>query len=467
MTLHEKILDHISNKDMLGLKNTLANVEELEFLDAFYDLSDEAQVIAFRLLTKDKALSIFEELDTDEQQNLLRSFTGERAIELVNEMAPDDRVKLLDELPATVAKKLIASLSPEERAVTNILMGYEPETAGRIMTTEYISLNKEMTVEQALERVSLQAEDKETIYTLFVTDSFRKLEGVLTLKGLLIAKGGKTIGKTDGNTLVGDIMSKNAISVSTDTDQEEVAHILRELDLLAIPVVDREGRLVGIVTIDDAVDILVDEATEDILDHAGLAGISNNESDRSEVLIHGSLWEILKVRLPILLITLALGMVSGLVIDSFESTLEAIVGVAVFIPMVMGMGGNIGTQSSTIFIRGFVLGHIKINEFAKPFLKNVGVGLSIGVLVGVLAGTVAWLWQGMPNNIPTLGLAVGVAMVISMTTASLLGYLVPYILIRMNLDQAAGSAPIITTIKDIVALTIYFICVTLFLGRFG
>jgi len=454
---------------MLGLKSTLAEVEELEFLDAFYDLSDEAQVIAFRLLTKDKALSIFEELDTEEQQNLLRSFTGERAIEFVNEMAPDDRVKLLDELPANVAKKLIASLSPEERAVTNILMGYEPETAGRIMTTEYISLRKEMTVEQALEKVSLQAEDKETVYTLFVTDVFRKLEGVLTLKGLLIAKGtrGKTIGKTDGNTLVGDIMSKNAISVFTDTDQEEVARILQELDLLAIPVVDREERLVGIVTIDDAIDILEEEATEDILDHAGLAGTSTNESDRSEVLIHGSLWEILKVRLPILLITLALGMVSGLVIDSFESTLEAIVGVAVFIPMVMGMGGNIGTQSSTIFIRGFVLGHIKINEFAKPFLKNIGVGLAIGALAGLLAGTVAWLWQGMPNDIPALGLAVGVAMMISMTTASLLGYLVPYLLIKMNLDQAAGSAPIITTLKDIMALTIYFVCVTLFLGKFG
>jgi len=155
------------------------------------------------------------------------------------------------------------------------------------------------------------------------------------------------------------------------------------------------------------------------------------------------------------------------VIDSFESTLEAIIGVAVFIPMVMGMGGNIGTQSSTIFIRGFVLGHIKIDQFIKPFLKNIGVGFCIGILVGILAGVVAWLWQGMPNNIPSLGIAVGVAMVITMTSASLLGYLVPYVLIRMNLDQAAGSAPIITTLKDIMALTIYFVCVTLFLGRLG
>lgn len=467
--MKEKISTYIKSREFLSLKNLFAESEETEILQAFYDLSADELVIAFRLLPKPLALSIFEDLDTNLQEDLLKSFTDKKAEEFVNEMAPDDRVKLLDELPASVARKLLASLSPEERASTNLLMGYAPETAGRIMTTEYISLRRDMTVEQALEKISEQAEDKETIYTLFVTDSAKKLEGVVTLKGLLIARGvsGVTIGKTDGNTPIGDIMSKNAISVTTSTDQEEVAKMLQELDLLAVPVVDAENRLVGIVTIDDAVDVLVDEATEDILDHAGLSGGSTKESDRSEALIHGSLWEILKVRLPVLLITLALGMVSGLVIDSFESTLEAIVGVAVFIPMVMGMGGNIGTQSSTIFIRGFVLGHIKIDKFLKPFLKNIGVGLCIGALVGVLAGTVAWFWQGMPNNIPTLGFAVGIAMMISMTTASLLGYLVPYVLIRMNLDQAAGSAPIITTLKDIVALTIYFVCVTLFLGKFG
>jgi len=469
--MKEKISEHIKDRDFLSLKNLLAGSEETEILQAFYDLSTDELVIAFRLLPKPMAISVFDNLDTDLQEHLLKSFTDQKATEFVNEMAPDDRVKLLDELPASVAEKLIASLSPEERAFTNLLMGYAPETAGRLMTPEYISLRRDMTVDQALEKVSAQAHDKETVYTLFVTDSARKLEGVVTLKGLMIARGAhgsRTIGGTDGNTLVGDIMSKNAISVTTSTDQEEVAKTLQELDLLAVPVVDTENRLVGIVTIDDAVDILVDEATEDILDHAGLAGgSSSNENDRSEALIHGSLWEILKVRLPVLLVTLMLGMVSGLVIDSFESTLEAIIGVAVFIPMVMGMGGNIGTQSSTIFIRGFVLGHIKIDQFVKPFLKNIGVGFCIGILVGILAGLVAWLWQGMPNNIPSLGIAVGVAMVITMTSASLLGYLVPYVLIRMNLDQAAGSAPIITTLKDIMALTIYFVCVTLFLGRLG
>ena len=437
---------------MGSIKSILSAAEEMEILFAFNDLTAEEQVIVFRLLTKNQALLIFEELDTDLQHNLLRSFTDERAIELVNELAPDDRVRLLDELPAGVAKKLIAALSPEERAMTNVLMGYKAETAGRIMTTEFISLTKNMTVTQASEKVRKQAEGKETIYTLFVTDTAKKLEGVLTLKELFLA---------DPNATIEEVMTKHTIYVTTDTDQEEVAKTLQELDLLAIPVVDMEARLVGIVTIDDAIDILVEEATEDIYDQAGLADVTDNESGRSEVLIHGNLWKIWKVRLPYLLATLALGMLSGLVIDGFEETLEAVIGVAVFIPVIMGMGGNIGTQSSTVFTRGVVLGHIQLKNFFRHFLKEIGIGLSIGVLVGVLAGTVATVWL----NMPMLGLAVGIAMVFTMTIAALLGFLVPYILIKLNADQAAGSAPIITTLKDLVALIIYFVCVSLLLGH--
>jgi len=459
----EKVLEHIENKDMTALKALLAAAEEMEILQVFYDLSDEEQVIVFRMLSKDVALSVFEELDTDVQRNLLSSFSKERAIEMVNEMSPDDRVRLLDELPASVAKRLLSSLSPEERQSTNILMGYETETAGRIMTTEYISLRRNMTVEQALERVSEQAEDKETVYTLFVTDDKKKLEGVLTLKGLLIARGtsGSTIGKTDGNTLVGEIMSKNAISVTTDTDQEVVARTLQELDLLAIPVVDKEERLVGIVTIDDAVDILEEEATEDIYDQAGFADVTGNESDRSDVLINGNLWKIWKVRMPFLLATMVLGMLSGLVIDGFESTLESIAAVAIFIPLIMGMGGNVGTQSSTVFTRGVVLGHIQIKNFFKHFIKETGVGFSIGAVIGAISGVVASLFLGLPM----LGLAVALAMVVTMTVASLLGFLVPFILIKCNVDQAAGSAPIITSLKDIVALVVYFVCVNIFIGN--
>lgn len=449
--LREIILTHISNSDMESLKALLSVVEEMEFLNAFYDLTCEEQVISFRLLDKDRALMIFEKLDTDLQQNLLRAFTGERAIELVNEMAPDDRVKLLDEMPASVAKKLINSLSPEEREVTNTLMGYKPETAGRIMTTEFISIKRDITVFQALEKVRSQAMEMETIYALYITDNTKKLEGVLSLKDLVCAQ---------GDAKIEDIMARKTISVATDTDQEEVAKTLQELDLLAIPVVDKEGRMVGIVTIDDAVDILEEEVTEDIYNAVGLVDITGREADRSEALIKGNLWKIWRVRLPFLLITLAAGMFAGAIIEGFEETLESIAVVAIFIPLIMDMGGNVGTQSSTVFARGVVLGQIDVKNFIKPFLKEVGVGISIGTIIGAAAGMITAFWQG----IPMLGVAVGFALLSTITLASLLGFLVPFILIRFNVDQAAGSAPIITSIKDIAGLLIYFGFVSLFLG---
>ncbi|MCL2171270.1 MAG: magnesium transporter [Defluviitaleaceae bacterium] len=459
----KKILEYIENKNLDALKAILTTAEEMEILHAYHDLSPKQQTLVFRMLQKDTAMAVFELLDTDQQQHLIASFKEETTIEFVNEMAPDDRVRLLDEMPAGVAQRLIASLSPEERESTNVLMGYEEETAGRIMTTEFITLRRNMTVDEALDKVSVQAEDKETVYTLFVTDDAKKLEGVLTLKTLLIARGptGRVISKTDGNTHISDIMSKSAISVPTDMDQEEVARILQELDLLAIPVVDSEGRVVGIVTIDDAVDVLEDEVTEDILDSAGLVDITGNESDRSELLVNGKLWAIWKVRLPILLITLAFGMFSGVIIGEFEASLESIAAVAIFIPLIMGMSGNVGTQSSTVFARGVALGHIDMKKFLKPFLKEVGIGLSIGIVIGAASGVISAIWQGEPM----LGLAVGLSLIATVTTASLLGFLVPFVLIRFNVDQAAGSAPIITSIKDIVGLLMYFLFVNIFMGN--
>ena len=450
--LKEMILDTLKSKDIEALKALLSDAESLEVSYVMYDLSPEEQVIVFRLLSKDDALFVFEHLDVVMQQKLLKSFTDEKAIEIVAELAPDSRVRLLEEIPATVAKKLINSLSPEEREVTNILLGYGPETAGRIMTTEFISLRREMTVEQALNKIREQAKDKETIYTLFVTDNAKKLEGALTLKQLLVS---------DISAKIEDIMSEAIINVSTGTDQEEAANILKELDLLALPVVDNEGRIVGIITVDDAMDVLEEEATEDIYDQAGLVDVTSKETNRSEVLVNGNLWDIWKVRLPFLFITLCAGVLSGLVIDGFEETLESIAMVAIFIPLIMDMGGSVGTQSSTVFVRGVVLGHVHMKKFVKHFLKEIGIGFSIGSLIGLLAGIIAMLWQG----VPMLGVAVGLSLVFTMTLASLLGFLVPYMLIKLNIDQAAGSAPIITSIKDVAGLIIYFVSVSIFLGN--
>jgi len=448
--LQENILACLKEKDMETLKVLLASAEPIEIFNIFHDLSDKEQVIVFRLLSKDDALFIFEELETEDQQNLMRSFTDAQAIEFVNELAPDDRVKLLDELPATVAKKLLAALSPKEREMTNLLMGYEAQTAGRIMTPEYVRISKDLTAAEALAKIKTFAVEKETIYTIYITSERRKLEGVLSLRDLLIAK---------PDAKIESIMEKISITVSTDTDQEEVARTLQRLDWLAIPVVDKEGLLVGIVTIDDAIDILEDEATEDIMAQAGL--LAGKETNRSEALINGNLWTIWKVRLPFLIITLAAGILSGSVISNFEDVLESVAAVAFFIPMIMDMGGTVGTQSSTVFARGVVLGHINIHGFIKHFVKEVGVGLSIGLVAGAAAGTVAAVWQQEPR----LGMAVGLAITATVTLASSLGFLVPFALLKLNVDQAAGSSPIITSLKDISGLIIYFIFASIFLGH--
>ena len=446
--LKENILSYLKNKDMEALKALLARAEDVEVLSLLYDLPPNEQVIVFRLLAKDKALSIFEELDTEEQQNLVRSFTDAQAIELVNELAPDDRVRLLDELPATVAKKMLAALSPSEREMTNLLMGYEAQTAGRIMTPEYVRLHKELTAAEALEKVKINAVEKETIYTIYITDEERRLEGVLSLRDLLIA---------EPTAKLADIMEKISFTVSTDTDQEEVARLLQRLDWLAVPVVDKENRLVGIVTVDDAIDILEDEATEDIMASGGI--FASKESNRSEVLIRGSLLAIWKVRLPFLFITIVGGMLAAIVLDGFEEVLESALAVAFFIPLIMDMGGSVGTQSSTAFARGVVLGHVNMSRFFKHFAKEVGIGFSIGVITGVVAGTIATLWQG---DI-LLGLAVGVSLALTVTLASTLGFLVPFVLMKFNFDQAAGAAPIITSIKDISGILIYFTSASFFL----
>jgi len=452
--LYDSIMDYLNQKDMNGLKQLLTDANEVDVLDAIQKLSDQDQAIAYRLLSKDRALDVFEQLDTDDQQNLLRSLTDEMAIELINELAPDDRVKLLDELPATVAKKMISALTPNEREMTNLLMGYEAQTAGRIMTPEFVHLHKGITAAEALEKVKIDAVEKETIYTIYITDEKKKLEGVISLRDLLIAK---------PDVLVETIMEDIASSVSTDTDQEEVARLMQKMDWLAVPVVDKESRLVGIVTIDDAVDVLEDEATEDILTSGGI--FASKEANRSETLIHGSLWAIWKVRLPFLFITIIAGMLAAVVIEGFEEVLESVVAVAFFIPLIMDMGGNVGTQSSTVFARGVVLGHINMKNFFRHFIKEVGVGLSLGLVSGVISGLIA---SGMSaifwESIPLLGVAVGLAVAATMTLAALLGFLVPFVLVKLNIDQAAGAAPIITSIKDISGLLIYFAFVAIFLG---
>lgn len=454
MNFKESVLAQIKEKDVNKLKETLNKANELDIINIMDEMSNEDIALAYRLLNKDLALEVFEGLDLNDQQILIKSLTEKDAIEVFKELAPDDRVRLLDELPAGVAKRMLASLNKEDREDINLLMGFEPETAGRLMTPEYVRLRGEWTAGEALTKLRAMAKEKETIYTLFVTDERRKLEGVVSLRELFIA---------DEDTKVAEIMDSSVVSFDTDKDQEEVAKSLQILDLLAVPIVDKENRLVGIITVDDAMDILQDEATEDILISAGVAGgdVNGSETMRSATLIEGNYLKIWKARLPYLLITLVAGFLAGGVIGSFEETLESVAVIAVFIPVIMDMGGTIGTQSSTIFTRGLLLGHIKTTSIWKHIAKEVGIGFSLGAIIGVATGILAYLWQGIPE----LSLALAISLTATMTLAAFLGFVIPYILIKLNLDQATGTGPLITSIKDITGLTIYFVLVSWLLGH--
>jgi len=357
---------------------------------------------------------------------------------------------LLDEIPAKVAKRLMNVLDDQEREMTAELLGYKPETAGRIMNPDYISLKKGQSVAEGLKNIRQKGMEKETIYNIYVIDQGRKLQGVVTLRTLVMA---------DPEDKIDHIMYDHPVSVSTFTDQEEVARLLQQQDLTAVPVVDREKRLVGIVTFDDAMDVISEETTEDIYNKAGLTGLGEIEADRSRVLISGSLFDVWKVRLPYLVIALVGGLLAGGVIEGFEESLTQITALAFFIPVVMDMGGNVGTQSSTIFNRALVLEQINLRHFFKQFLREMGIGLSMGIILGIAAGIISAVWQ-----FPELGLVVGTALALTVTIAAALGFLIPFILHKMGLDQAAGSDPLITTIKDITGLFIYFFLVAQFLG---
>ncbi|MCI3871720.1 magnesium transporter [Lactococcus petauri] len=450
--MEELIRFYIKKKEFKKLQVILKDLQRHELKEIFKHLKQDEQVIFFEVLSEDKAVALFKILGTQQQKNLLDALQPPMVQTFLNQLSSDDRVRLFDRLPERRVKSLLGVLTPDNRAETLHLQAYVPETAGRIMTTEFVTLTEDMTQEKALAKVTEEATRKENIYILFIIDEKLKLTGFITLHRLLMMA---------PTAVINEHMSRQPISVKTSEDQEKVAQKVKELDLLALAVVDDTNKLVGIVTFDDAMEILEEEATEDILNQAGLSDLKDTEEDRSKLLINGKLNKILAVRLPFLLATLLLSMLSGLVIENFEQTLESIAMVAIFIPLIMGMGGNIGTQSSTVFTRGLVLGHIEIENYLEHFFKELRVGLTIGALMGIMAGLMATIWLGFPM----LGLAVGLALFATMTVASLLGFLVPFILIKLKIDQAAGSAPIITTIKDLVALLIYFTCISLFLGH--
>lgn len=446
--------DRVSERNLEPLKNMLRAMSAPEILDSLLECEPVLRPVVYRLLPKDLAAEVFDMMDFPVQAELLESFTSEEALETLASLEPDDRVHLLDELPARVAKRLLEALPREQRDVTARLMGYEEDTVGRIMSPIYIDIKKNMSVTEALERIRKRKNGSDlVITTVYVTDETRRLLGVLPLSSLVTAQ---------SEALIADLLKgEEPVAVNTQEDQESAARLLQQLDVMELPVLDREERLVGILSVDDAMDVIREEVTDDMYDKVGLVDLTRRESDRSFALLNGSFLHVLAVRVPFLLITLAGGMLAGAVIDAFEEILEAVVATAIFIPVIMDMGGNVGTQSSTIFTRGMVLGQINMRRFFRQWLREVVHGAGMGVILGALGGVIAALWQGMPE----LGYAVGISLTLTITIGIAMGFLVPWVLIKMGFDQAAGADPIITTIKDMSGLVIYFLSVSYFLPQ--
>lgn len=448
----ERITTLLSQQKLTELKELLNDdlgFQELsELLEQF---SPNEQVVLFRLLDKDTALEIFEVMEPGKQKDLLEAFTATEVNELFSGIDPSDQVRLLDELPAKVAKELLKSIPRETRDNAAMLMGFHPGTVGRVMSPHYLRLRQDDTASSALERIRLLKPDREVLLDIWVTDKHRVLEGVVTLRDLVLA---------DPEATIGDIMDDDVVYVTADTDQEDAVNIIKKFDLVSLPVVDSENRLVGALEYDRALDIMQEEATEDLLEKGGVLTLQKREENLSNRLIHGSLFQVLSVRLPFLLITLMGGLLAGVVISRFEEALGTVLALAFFMPLVMDMGGNVGTQSTTIFTRSLVLGHVRPNEFLKPLLNEVVRGLTMGVILGSATSIIAYIWQGDPR----LGLVVGLSLLFTITLAATLGFLVPWAMYKLNLDQAAGAGPILTTIKDITGLLIYFYLASLFMN---
>ncbi len=451
-TFMEMVRLYMENKNIEPLKRFLTKLPAADIVEGLKQIDPNEQTVVFRLLPKDIAMEVFDMMEPSLQHDLILSFTNDEAVSFLESLEPDDRVHLLDEFPAKVAKRLLEQLPKHKRDATAVLMGYADDTVGRIMSPVYVDVKKDMTVDQALERIRAKKNGGDhVIHTVYVTDSSRRLEGMLPLSNIVTASRTEKIDNL--------IKGKDFYSVKAHDDQEYAARLLQELDTVEIPVLDKEDRLVGVLSVDDAMDVLQEEMTDDMFDKVGLLDLTQKESDRSHKLIRGSFWHVFAVRVPFLLLTLAGGMLAGAVIDSFEELLEAFVATAIFIPVIMDMGGNVGTQSSTIFTRALVLGQINMRRFLRHWGREVLYGFGMAVALGTLGGLVAGFWQGVPE----LGMAVGVSLTLTITLAIAFGFLVPFILVKIGFDQAAGADPIITTVKDLTGLLIYFASVSFFM----
>ena len=434
----------LAQREFKAVRSILDVMNEVDIASLLSTLSDKELALAFRLIPKDKAAEVFSNMDTSMQTYLVTMFTEKELKELLDDLYMDDTVDMLEELPANLVKRILATVSASDRSMINQLLNYPEDSAGSIMTTEYVDLREEMTVGQAMAHIKKTGIHKETIYTCYITER-RKLVGIVSAKDLMT---------TDDDVPIKDLMETEIISVYTHSDQEQVAQLFTKYDLLALPVIDQDGRMVGIVTFDDAMDVMVDEATEDI---TKMAAINPSEKTYFET----SVLQHAKNRIPWLLILMFTSIITGTIITRYENAFAAIPLLVSFIPMLMDTGGNCGSQSATLIIRGIALDEIRFTDLFKVMFKEFRISLIVGAFLAVANGVRIFIQYHNPG----LAVVIACSLMGTVIMAKLVGCTLPLLAKKVNLDPAIMASPLITTLVDTFSILIYFnIATVLFLS---
>ena len=444
VTLEKSFMKLLAEKKYQTLKDVMATMNAADIAAVFEDLDEERTPLLFRLLPKELAAEAFAELSPELQEHLIRGFSDKELHEVVSELYVDDAADLVEEMPASVVKRILAQADPEMRREINEILRYPENSAGSIMTTEYVSLRPQMTVAEAIQRIRRTGVDKETIYTCYVTEA-RRLLGTVSVKDLLLAP--------DDNTPVSEIMDGHVISVSTLTDQEEVAQMLSKYNFLALPVVDTDERMVGIVTFDDAMDVLVEETTEDIEKMAGML-------PSEKTYLRSTPWDLFKHRIPWLLLLMVSATFTGMIITGFESALAAQVVLTAFIPMLMDTGGNSGSQASVTVIRALSLGELELPDLPKVVWKEIQTAVLCGAALASLCFLKIMVFDrvilGNTDITVMTAFVVCLTMALTVLAAKVVGCTLPLCAKRLGFDPAVMASPFITTIVDALSLLVYF-----------
>lgn len=434
----------LTAREYKAVRSILNIMNAVDIAALLSELEDKELVLAFRLIPKDKAADVFANMDSSLQTNLVEMFTERELKVILDELFMDDTVDLLEELPANLVTRILETVDREKRNKINILLDYPDDSAGSIMTTEYVDLRKHTTVAQAMTHIKRVGIHKETIYTCYILEH-RKLVGIVTAKDLMTM---------DDDITMEEIMETEIKSVTTHTDQEEVVRLFRKYDLLALPVVDADNLMVGIVTVDDAMDVMVDEVTEDI---TKMAAMTPNEKSYFDT----SVFQHAKSRILWLLLLMLSSTFSGLIITKYEAAFASVPLLVSFIPMLTGTGGNCGSQSSTLIIRGMSLDEIHFNDIFRAMFKEFRVSIIVGIVLACVNGVrIILMYQE-----PVLALVLGLSLIATVMMSKMIGCVLPLLAKRINLDPAIMAAPIITTLVDMCSIFLYFNIATFFISK--